>query len=362
MVTEQHPLPRLLLIGPVPPPAGGMANQTAQLKRLLEDDGMAVELLPVNPPYRPAWTGRVPVLRALVRLLGYFPRLWAALGRNDIVHLMANSGWSWHLFAAPAIVLSRLRKKPVAVNYRGGEAGPFLAKQARWVVPILGRADALVTPSAFLAELFREYGLCPAIIPNIVDARRFFPAPEIPAHPHVVVTRNLEPIYDIPTALRAFASLVRDFPEARLSIAGSGPELANLKTLAEHLGISTTTDFCGRLSPDEVAALYRRASIALNPSRVDNMPNSVLEALACGVPVVSTNVGGVPYIVSDDQTALLVDAGDHVAMAEALRRLIQEPDLAGRLRARGLERIQAFFWPEVRAQWLELYRRMAGLG
>ena len=83
--------------------------------------------------------------------------------------------------------------------------------------------------------------------------------------------------------------------------------------------------FCGTLDRDEMAALYRSASVVINPSRVDNMPNSVLEAMASGVPVVSTNVGGVPFILREDVTGLLVPRADPEAMAAAVLRVLGDP-------------------------------------
>src|SRR5690606_24095526 len=116
---------------------------------------------------------------------------------------------------------------------------------------------------------------------------------------HVIVTRNLEPIYDIATALEAFALLRQRFPAAVMTIAGEGPERAHLVKRVEALGIAGQVEFAGRLDRAEVAALYQSADLMMNPSTVDNMPNSVLEAYASGVPVVSTNVGGIPYIARD---------------------------------------------------------------
>lgn len=349
----------IALVGPIPPPAGGMANQTAQLQRLLAAEGLSVELVPVNPPYRPAWLGRVRGLRALVRFAVYLPRLWSALGRAELVHLMANSGWSWHLYAAPAILLARLRGRPLVVNYRGGEAEGFLARQGRWVLPVLRRADAVVVPSGFLHAVFAGAGVDARIIPNIVDRARFHPAGRLPEIPHLVVTRNLEPIYDIASALRAFARVCSVLPAARLSIAGTGPELAALQALARELGVAGAVRFGGRLDPDGIAALYRSASLMLNPSTVDNMPNSVLEALACGVPVVSTDVGGVAFVVRDEETALLVPARAPEAMAQAALRVLNEPGLALGLRARGLAEVEAYAWPAVKSRWLDLYRELA---
>jgi glycosyltransferase involved in cell wall biosynthesis len=341
------------LVGPLPPPAGGMANQTRQLAELLRGEGAQVELVQTNAPYRPALFGRLRGLRALARLLPYLHALWRAAGRNDLMHLMANSGWSWHLFAAPALWVARLRGQPVVVNYRGGEADDFLRRSARRVRAGMRGAAALVVPSGFLQEVFARHGMQARIVPNIVDLQRFRPAERpheqaLPdASPRILVARNLEALYDNATALRAFARVLAQRPDAQLVIAGTGPEEAALRGLADELGIAARVEFTGRLDRDAMAARLRGSSVSLNPSRVDNMPNSVLEALASGVPVVSTAVGGVPYVVADGQTALLVPPGDAPAMAAALLRVLGDGALAERLRRAGLREVQRYTWAQV---------------
>jgi glycosyltransferase involved in cell wall biosynthesis len=347
---------RVALIGPLPPPSGGMANQTLQLQRLLQEEGVTVELVQVNAPYRPQWMGRVRGLRAVARLLPYLVTLWRALGRADVAHLMANSGWSWHLFAAPAIWIGRLRGTPVVVNYRGGFAGDFLARQAGWVRFSLRHAARLIVPSGFLRAVFAEHGVTADIVPNIVDTGRFNPGSEAAdAPPAILVARNLEPIYDNASAIRALALVKERVPSAQLVVAGSGPEEARLKQLAESLNLGDSVRFTGRVEAADMPALYRRARVALNPSLVDNMPNSVLEALAAGVPVVSTRVGGVPYIVEHEKNALLVEAGAVTEMAEAIIRILTEPALAERLRTTGLATAQIYTWPKIKPKLLKVY-------
>ena len=354
---------RVGLVGPLPPPAGGMAMQTRQLAELLTGEGVVVTLVQVNAPYRPAWIEKLWVLRALFRLVPYLFRLWRCAGKVDLLHVMANSGWSWHLFAAPAVWIARARGVPVVVNYRGGGAADFLERSVRWVRASLAAANVLAVPSEFLREIFGRYRLQAEVLPNVVDLSRFrFVSRKPHAAPHLVVTRNLEAIYDIPTALRAFARVRVDFPAARMTIAGSGPELDNLEALAVSLGIAESVRFAGRLDRDQVAALYGEADLMLNPSRVDNMPNSVLEALACGLPVVSTRVGGVPYIVRDGASALLVDAGDAEAMAAAILRVLRDAEFAQGLAESGLADVQQYTWARVRPRLSELYERVLPAG
>lgn len=354
---------RIALIGPLPPPSGGMANQTLQLQRLLREAGVDVDLVQVNAPYRPAWLGAIRGLRAVARLIQYLAALWRALGRADVAHLMANSGWSWHLFSAPALWIGRMRGTPVVVNYRGGHADEFLARQACLVRPSMRRAACLVVPSGFLRAVFGKYGMAADVVPNIVDTQRFRPTEAGPQDaPVILVARNLEPIYDNASAIRALALVRARFPAARLVIAGSGPEAASLRQLATTLGLEASVTFSGRVDAADMPDLYRSACVALNPSRVDNMPNSVLEALASGVPVVSTRVGGVPYIVEHEKTALLVEPGAPGQMADAIMRILAEPELAQRLRRHGLAAVQDYTWQKIKPKLFKVYENAIGTG
>lgn len=352
---------QVLLVGPLPPPAGGMANQTQQLRRLLEGEGIAVQFVQTNAPYRPAWIGRVPVARAFFRLAPYVARLWRAMPGAVVVHVMANSGWAWHLFAAPAIRIAKALRRPVVVNYRGGLAEEFLARSARSVTATLA-GTRLVVPSRFLQEIFRRHGVEAEIIPNVVDVERFRPAEDRSVShetPHIVIARNLEQIYGIDLALRALKLVVQQHPGLRVSIAGNGPEFGSLQALARDLGIEARVRFTGRLDVAEMADLYRQADVVLNPSRVDNTPNSILEALASGVPVVSTNVGGIPYLVEHGQTAWLCEPESPRALADGVLELLSKPGLRRKLVANGLALAGSCSWPAVRDRWLTAYKETA---
>ena len=354
---------RVALVGPLPPPAGGMANQTRQLAGLLSGEGASVAVVQTNAPYRPRAVGRVPVLRALFRLLPYLAALWKTAGRSDVCHVMANSGWSWHLYAAPAIWIARARGVPVVVNYRGGEAGDFLAHSAASVRWSIRRVAKLIVPSGFLQGVFSRHRMNAEVVPNVVDLSCFHP-PREPAGggAHLIVARNLEPIYDNPTALRAFALLLPRHPGARLTIAGSGPQRAGLERLAAQLGVAARVRFTGRLDRDAMARLYREADIALNPSLADNMPNSLLEAMASGLPVVSTNVGGIPFMVRDGVTAMLVPPQDPQATADAIDRLLGDCGLRRRFAAAGLAEVQAYTWGRVAPVLAVAYRTAVAAG
>jgi glycosyltransferase involved in cell wall biosynthesis len=355
-----HAVPprHIVLVGPLPPPAGGMANQTRQLATLLNAEGCRVEVVQSNQALPPLLE-RIRIARALFRLVPYALRLWRATSHADLAHVMANSGWAWHLFAAPAIWIGALRGVPVVVNYRGGSAEAFLGRQIALVRPTLARAALLIVPSGYLHRIFAAHGISATIVPNVVDLAAFAPGEVVRGHPHLLVTRNLERIYDIETAIRAFARIVMDFPDARLTVAGAGPEREALEHLARELRLDARLRFTGRLDNAELPSLYREATLLLNASRVDNMPNSLLEAMASGVPIVSTNVGGIPYLVEDGRTALLVPPGEPGAMADAVLRLLRDPALAMRLRDESLREVSRYAWASVRPILFGAYMRAA---
>jgi glycosyltransferase involved in cell wall biosynthesis len=350
----------VLLIGPLPPPSAGMANQTRQLANLLAAEGCHVRVVQTNAAYRPAWVGRVRGLRALFRLAPYLLRLWRETREVAVVHVMANSGWAWHLFVAPAVWIAALRGVPTMINYRGGEAATFFERQFALVRPTLARARLVVVPSGFLRDVFARHGVDATIVPNIVDLERFRPAAARPRTLHVLIARNLEAIYGIDTALRAFALALRRVPDAQMTIAGTGDARQSLERLAAELGVTERVRFTGRLDNAELPALYAQASVALNPSRVDNMPISLLEAMASGVPIVSTRVGGVPYLVEDGRTALLLPPDEPAPMADALVKLAQDAELADRLAAQGLRTAEQYAWPRVRERLFLAYAASRG--
>lgn len=351
---------RVGIVGPLPPPAGGMARQTFQLCQLLREEGVDVEILQTNAPYKPAFVERLKGVRALFRLVIYMVSVWRLCNRVDVIHLMANSGWSWQLFSAPVLWIASFRKTPVVVNYRGGEAEAYFKNSFSRVRPSLDKAQRVVVPSSFLKSVFTKFGVSTEVIPNIINLDRFHPVvrPQQSDAYHIVVTRNLEAIYGIDTAIRAMAKISEALPGARLSIAGTGPQLVELQTLTSELGIEHAVTFVGRLEPDEMAALYQSADLMINPSNVDNMPNSILESLACGVPVLTTSAGGIPHMVDHGRTAMLVSPGDVPAMAEEGVRLLLDPEARQKLADQGIEEVKKYAWPTVRNQWLDCYETL----
>jgi len=148
------------------------------------------------------------------------------------------------------------------------------------------------------------------------------------------------------------------YPEACLTIAHDGPLRSELERMVTDWGLNNVR-FVGTVPQSEVPALYDAADIYLTSPNIDNMPGSLLECYASGLPVVATNVGGIPYIAQNEETALLVDVNDHEGMARAAMRLIQEEGLAQRLANAARQQCHLYTGTAIRSDWLALYDELA---
>jgi L-malate glycosyltransferase len=345
----------------VAPSLGILGGQAIQAVRLVEGlssmPELAVTFLPINPRL-PGVLGRlqrVKYVRTLLTETAYVGSLLRELKRADVVHIFSASYFSFVLAPTPALLIARMYRKGTVLNYRSGEAADHV-RRWRSAVPTMRLADQLVVPSNYLVDVFGAAGLHARVVPNVVDLDRFRYRRRAPLRPVFFANRNFEAHYNVACVLRAFALIRQEVPGAQLVVAGDGSERARLEQLARQLGGSGIR-FIGRVAPEEMPMRYDEADIYLNAPSVDNMPGSILEAFAAGLPVVSTRAGGIPYIVDDQRTGLLVDVDDHEAMAAAALRLLGEPELAARLAGDAHDECRTrYHWSAVGQLWLDLYR------
>jgi glycosyltransferase involved in cell wall biosynthesis len=285
--------------------------------------------------------------------LTYVPLLARELSRADVVHVFSASYSSFLLAPLPAMLTARALGRPVVLNYRSGEAPDHLRRSAVARAAIR-RVDRNVVPSRFLVDVFASFGIDATIVPNIVDMERFRFRERDGLAPRLVSTRNFEELYNVACTLRAFGIVQRRWPAASLTLVGGGREEPMLRELAADLRLRHVT-FAGRVSPDAIAGHYAAADIYIQSPNIDNMPTSVLEAYASGLPVVSTEAGGVPAILTHGEHGLLAPIGDHDALAAQVLRLLDDAALARRLARGALAACRRCTWLEVRQQWLRLY-------
>jgi glycosyltransferase involved in cell wall biosynthesis len=225
------------------------------------------------------------------------------------------------------------------------------------------RADRIIAVSAHSrSRALAYYGLDASrvdVVHHGVDHVAFPPqqdAAHAPAAPYFLCLGNTRPYKNIPTALRAFASVAREAPGARLTVTGRGDSTADLRRLADRLGVGDRVTFSGPVSQSEIVRLLHGASALVFPSIVEGFGFPVLEAMSAGCPVIASHAPAVTEIAGD--AALFCDADRPDAFAAAMHRILCEPALRDRLRDRGMARAAAFSWNDCATRTLVVYDRL----
>jgi L-malate glycosyltransferase len=346
---------RVALIASGPGTPGGQEAQAAALQARLRDEGHQVVRIPIDPTF-PSWLSRIrrwPFARTLLNQALYLPSLRQVRG-VDVAHIFSASFWSFLLAPAPAIAVARLYGTRVVLHYHSGEAETHLARWGLLVHPFLRWVDEIVVPSEYLKEVFARHGHPARVIHNIVDTDRFRYRDRPPLRPRFLSARNLEPHYRVDVTIRAFSQLKTRYPEATLTVAGSGSEETKLRGLAEALG-GGGVRFVGAVDPRRMPEMYEEADILLNASVIDNQPVSVLEAFAAGLPVVSTATGDLVNLVRHRATGLVVPHEDPEAMADAATYLLGNQKRALRIARGARQEAEKYRWESVRGSWLAVY-------
>lgn len=339
-----------------------LGGQAVQAQRLLDgwasDPDVEAWLVPINP-VPPAPFDRllgIKFVRTLVTQLYYWPLLVRELRRADVVHVFSAAYASFLLAPLPAILVAKALGKPVVVNYRSGEAPDHL-RRSRVARVALRSVDLNVVPSRFLRDVFATFDIPAQIVANTVDLNRFAYRERETIAPRLVSTRNFEALYNVACTLRAFARVQDAHPDATLTLVGTGSQEAALKALTAELHLRNVT-FTGKVAPAEIARYYADADIYVQTPSIDNMPGSVVEAFASGLPVVATSVGGVPAILTDGVHGLLAADDDAEGIAARVLHLLDHPDEARRLAAAARQTCEAYRWPVVREAWVAAYRSL----
>jgi glycosyltransferase involved in cell wall biosynthesis len=348
---------RVAFVAPSLQILGGQAVQADRLLMAWRDDpDVEAWLVPVNPippaPLRPAL--KLKYVRTVVTQMTYLPLLVRDLARADVVHVFSASYASFLLAPLPAIAVARMLGKPVILNYRSGEAPDHLRRSAV-ARAALARVQHNVVPSRFLVEVFRPYGIEASIIPNIVDMHRFRFRERQLLGPRLVSTRNFDALYNVAATVRAFRIVQDRWPDASLTLVGGGAQEAQLRALVADLRLENVA-FVGRVHPDDIARYYADNDIYIQSPDIDNMPTSVIEAFASGLPVVSTEAGGVPAILTHGTHGLLAPLADYEMLAAHVLTLLDRPAYGRQLARAAFDSCQACTWSNVREEWLRAYR------
>ncbi len=340
----------ILLIGNFHSHLRGNAGVIEQVASGLEQNGWSVSRASRS-------SGR------LARLADMLWTTWRARAHYRVAQVDVYSGNAF-LWAELVCRLLRILSRPYVLMLHGGNLPVFARESDQRVRRLFAHAAAVLAPSAYLADAMSPYSPGPiSCIPNSVDLENYPYGIRTRARPKLVWLRRLHAIYDPAMAIETIARLKAVYPDVRLSMIGAEETpgmMAEMKALAVRLGVDAHIEFIGGVGKSEVGRWIGNGDIFLNTASIDNTPVTLIEAMACGVPIVSTWAGGVPKLAGDGSEALLVAPGDAEAMAAAIRRLLDDPALYEKLSRNGRAKAESFDWKRVFPMWEELFERVHG--
>ena len=336
--------PRLLLVGNFLSTVGLNRGVCEDLAERLQAAGWQVITTSGKP-------GR------LARLADMVSTAWRRRREYDAAYVEVYSGPAFLWVEAVCAVLRQARK-PYVLTLHGGNLPAFSRRWPGRVQRLLCSAAVVTTPSRYIRAAFQSFREDIVYLPNGLDIRHYSFRTRTHPTPTLIWLRALHHIYQPELAVQVLALIRDEFPDALLWMIG--PDKGDgtrdkCQELASQLGILYQLHLVGRVPKGQVPEWLDRGDIFLNTTRFESFGVSVMEAAACGLPIVSTNVGELPWLWEHERDALLVPAGDAEAMAEAVRRVLAEPGLAERLSRNARSKAEGFDWSVVLPAWENIF-------
>lgn len=315
---------------------------------LVEEGRIGLELGrgPARASFSWSFFSRLLALRKIVRS-------W----RPDIVHAHYASSYGLLGALSPA--------KLFVISAWGSDIFEFPRKNTftRGILKFnLRMASKVFSSSAVMAKETKRYTQSPIeVIPFGVETDEFSPGPEGPTRMRRIGTvKSMEHIYGIDLLIKAFNLLVNEYPELVLELVGRGSRTESYKELAHQLGIADKIKFSGRITHAQVPEKLRSFDIFVGPSRQESFGVSILEAMACGVPVVVSDAPGPAEIVQHGKNGLIAPVGGHLALYEMMKKLVEDQELRDRLGKAGRAHVVANYDRHLCAErMMEAYEGLA---
>jgi glycosyltransferase involved in cell wall biosynthesis len=341
--------PGLLIVGNlISATRGGVRQASEDLADRLEGVGWRV----IRTSHR---------LMRIPRLMDMMSTAWKRRDEYQVAHVDVFSGSAFVWSEAVCAVLRRANK-PYVLTLRGGSLPVFARRWPERVRRLFQSAAAVTAPSRFLAEGLRAAREDLMVMPNSLDLSRFEFKERLRARPRLVWLRAFHPIYAPSVAIWVMETIASEFPEAHLTMVGPDRlpgTLAATQRVVDQLGAGKHVRLVPGVPASEVPRYLNEGDIFLNTTTVDNTPVSVLQAMACGLCVVSTDVGGIPYLLDHEQDSLLVPPREPQTMAACVRRILTEDGLSARLSRTARSHAEEFDWQRTLPRWDQLLRSVA---
>lgn len=321
------------------PGIGGISGQVEALQKHLQQDGYVADIFSCRLPF--------------FQKIRICPKLRRVAKDYDVLHIHCCSNWGF-LPAIVGISIGKELGKRVIMTYHGGGAEVFFKKHTGLVRNWLSRTDVNIVLSGFLGKIFDKYNIPYTVIPNIVELDASVYRERTVLKPNFICIRSHEPLYDIPCILKAFQRVQIQLPNAALTLVGDGSQHTTLIKQVHDMRLKNVT-FTGRVDNSAIYTYLDKADIMLSSPTIDNMPVSLLEAMNAGLLVISTNVGGVPYVVADERTGLLFKVGEEVELSEKMLCAIENQESSLDMVHKAKDEVANYSWDSIKNQLLHLY-------
>ena len=331
---------RVLFVCNYKPGVGGISGQVEILRRMLRKEGLVADVFSTKAS---VW-----------KRLWLMPKLRRKAQNYDVLHVHCCSGWGF-LPAVLGIKAGKRLGKRVVLTYHGGGGESFFDKHPRLVRKYLSQTDFNIVLSGFLAKVFEKHQLPYTIIPNIIELDASHFRERNPIRPCFISIRAHESLYNIPCILRAFQRVQKTVPEASLTLVGDGSQHEQLKQQVDAMGLLHVV-FTGRVDNKEIYHYLDQADIMLSAPRVDNMPVSLIEAMNAGLLVISSRVGGVPYMVEDGVNGLLFESDNDAELAEKMKWAVDHPVDSNNMTKQAFQSVKKYSWDQIRGLLFSVYR------
>jgi glycosyltransferase involved in cell wall biosynthesis len=259
----------------------------------------------------------------------------------------------WYAFFVSQ--LCRCLKLKYIPKLHGGDL-PNRIKKSPWLSKMIFKnAYCNVAPSAYLMKAFSHRGYARIeYIPNTIELINYPFKKRKELQPKLLWVRSFASIYNPGMAIEVYKEIKREFPNAALCMVGPDKDgsFEKVRQMAQKNKLDVV--FTGRLSKKDWIEISKQYDIFINTTHFDNTPVSVIEAMALGLPIVSTNVGGISYLLENEKNALLVSDCDTKAMVLAVKKILSDIDLQEHLVANAQELVQDFDWSKVKTMWNSL--------
>lgn len=292
------------------------------------------------------------------QLLRLLDMIFSIIKYNNVDYVLidtySTSAFWYAFFTSQFCRLFNLKYIPIL---HGGNLPFRLDKNIKLSKMIFNNAYINIAPSDYLLTEFRKRGFANIIhIPNSIEVGNYPFKLRNQIQPKLIWVRAFASIYNPKMAVDVLVNLKNKFPQATLCMVGPDKDgsLQITKEYAKSLNVDV--EFTGKLSKEEWCKLADNFDIFINTTNFDNTPVSVIEAMCLGLPVVSTNIGGIPFLIEDNYTGLLVDLNDVQSMVSAIELLLVENELTMNLSKNGRLMAENFDWSRVKKEWINVLK------